>query len=367
MKKLPRWVQWVLILTNRYKNRQIILGDFEEFYNEIINEAGLCHAHLWCWKQVLKSIPRFIATTCYWKTALLTQYLRIALRHVVKHRVYSIINISGLAIGMACCIVLSLWIRDELTFDRFHKNAARLCRIISHNQYGDRFLLTPNSPAPLGDALKREYPDVVETVRYDDISGFWPVRYNGIVFMGVHIGLSDPPFFRMFSFPFIKGNPTKALEDKHSVVITEALSEKIFGNTDALGKCLQISNQEYTVTGIIKNIPVNSHLQFDCMIPFKIFEDWPGVISWKNFGTRTYLMMRHHYSKELFEDRIKNYLKHHIPETSNQLGIQPLLSIHLHSEGFKNDNAYAVTGQIKVVYFESLNLQYPFQDYLFLP
>jgi hypothetical protein len=221
-------------------------------------------------------------------------YIKIALRNIKKHKGYSFINIAGLAIGMACCILILLWVQDELGYDRFHKNKSELYRVYTEVQYTDgRTNLFTQSYFPLARILKEECPDVVDAVRYASRSMLL-IKHGDKSFADDNFGFADSSFFKMFTFPFVKGNPETALSDKFSVVITEEMSKKYFGNDDPIGKTLNVNNQfDVQVTGVIENVPHNSSLKFDFLLPYTLYwgPNWAESNSWGGNPLETYVLI----------------------------------------------------------------------------
>ena len=309
-----------------------LLGDLEEEFYAIRSETGLKSASRWYRWQVLKSLPSSISHIVYWRTGMFKNHLKIALRSVGRNKAYSFINISGLAIGMACCILMLLWIQDELSFDRFHRNADRLGRVVAEvGHSGQRPWAV--TEAPLSQALKEEYPEIVQAARMQ-LGRRFRVRYGEKQFNERNNIFAEPAFFEMFTFPFLKGNPITALSGKRSVVITEKMAQKYFGAEDPLGKTLNFNDQiDFQVTGILQNIPKNSHLQFDFVLPFNWLEDLgQDIHNWGNFNFFSYVLLDKNTSVEKASQKISGYLRTIQPEYDTQLFIQPLGRIHLHSD-----------------------------------
>jgi putative ABC transport system permease protein len=196
---------------------------------------------------------------------MLKNYFKVALRNLFKNRIYSFINITGLALGMACCILILLWVQDELSFDSFHKNNDRLYKVV--NQLDDGWITA--SPWALVPTLKKDFPEVDEATRFNTMDLL--VKYNDKSFYE-NIGFVDPDFLEMFTFPLIEGDPSSALNQKESIIISEETAKKYFKNEDPVGKILQINNDKnYKITGVMKNIPSNSSLQFDMLAPIDYF------------------------------------------------------------------------------------------------
>jgi len=211
-------------------------------------------------------------------------YLKISFRNIQKQKGYTALNIGGLAIGIACCILISLYVHFELSYDRFHKHADRIYRVVMDFKTEERSSKTPILSASMGLALKEEFPEVEEMVRLFTYS--W--RTTALVTSGEkhfyegRFFLADKTIFDVFSFEFLKGIPQVALQSKNSIVITEETAKKYFGEDDPIGKILSVTNLgklDFQVTGVVKNVPSNSHLKFDFLAPLESGES----LYWKDF------------------------------------------------------------------------------------
>jgi putative ABC transport system permease protein len=213
-----------------------------------------------------------------WIPPLFSNYFRIGLRKIKRQKIYSLINIAGLAVGLACCAVIILYVTNELSYDSFHQDADRIYRIAVHriNIVGEfKFVATP---APLGPELKNSYPEVEQAVRvvppYENASHVLVVKGEKR-FFETRVWFADEDIFALFRMPFLQGNPRTALVHPNEVVITEGMAEKYFGEESAFGRTLQIEIdydtgevelQDYEVTGIIENAPANTHLKYDMFL-----------------------------------------------------------------------------------------------------
>jgi len=195
-------------------------------------------------------------------------YLKIALRNLWRHKGYSLINIAGLAVGMACALFILLWVQDELSFDRFHVNAKNLYRVEQDQAGGQGTFHVYVTPYPMGPGLKAEIPEIKDSTRVAR-PGTLLVRYGENAFFESRVGAVDPSVFEMFTFPLIRGNAEAALSQPGSLVITEDMAKKYFGDGDPIGKTVTINNTyPFSVTGVAKNVPANSTLMFDMLVPF---------------------------------------------------------------------------------------------------
>ncbi|MGH7453624.1 MAG: ABC transporter permease, partial [bacterium] len=205
-------------------------------------------------------------------------YLKVAVRNLRKYKTYSFINISGLAIGMACCILSLLFVQQELSYDKFHENAGQIYRVttkLSNPVAGWEAHYAATS-FPVAPALKRDYPEVTNAVRiYKSDRSL--VGYEEKRFYEDRFFFADSTIFAVFSFPLLKGNPRMALKEPFSVVITEEIAKKYFGDDDPVGMALVLDNQHtFKVTGILKNLPRNSQLQFEFLASYITLNDIIG-------------------------------------------------------------------------------------------
>ncbi len=278
-------------------------------------------------------------------------YLKIAWRNIKRYKGYSFINIFGLAIGLACCILILLWIQDELNFDRFHTNADNLYRIVT--EFHKTEPVTHYWPvcAPLAPALKEEYPEIIKATRFTRLRRGQLIKFGEKIFLEPRICLTDPDFFTMFTFLFLEGDPQTALSNPNSIVLVESVSAKYFGNENPVGKVLNINNEfDFTVTGILKDIPENSTIQFDFLIPFIRIEDfekaWAVLDNWTLSGFATYVQLEKKASAETLVNKIAYYLKNHVPESEDVIYLQPFEDVHLYSSHIQ----FSVEGQGDIAY-----------------
>jgi putative ABC transport system permease protein len=355
-KRPPVISRWIITRFLSPYSKTPLLGDLEEEFYFICSEKGKKRACRWYRWQVIKSLPSSIYHLAYRSAEMFKNHLKITWRNIWRNKAYSLINIAGLAIGMACCILILLWIQDELSFDGFHRQADRLGRIIAEVEYaGQRPWAV--TEAPLSQALKEEYPEIAQATRIQ-LGLQARVRQGEKQFNEIHSIFAEPAFFEMFTFPFVKGNPETALNGKRSVVITEKMAQKYFGAEDPLGKTLNFNNKvDFQVTGVLQNITHNSHLQFDFVLPFNLLEDLGQDINdWGNFNFFTYVLLEENTSFDEVNQKISSYLKTIDPETNTHLFIQPLRRIHLYSD-FEYDALAVANSDHKYIYiFASIAL-----------
>ena len=329
------------------------LGDFEEEYSTISQKSGLAIAMLWYCKQIVKSIPPFLINSLLWWGIMLKNYMIIALRDLKKNKIYSFINIFGLAIGIACCIVIVLFVQDELSYDRYHENADQIYRITSKRQLPGRELHTTLTRANFGPNIKNEFPEVIDFVRLM-IHRWFVIEHDGKRFT-TDPCYADPSILEMFTYPLAKGDKKTALKEPNSVIISEDLAQKIFGSDDPLGEIIivyDLQNKfDLKVTGVLKNIPFNSHFRFDFLAPFEHLRSRTPDKDISRTSCMTYILLEKNANPETLKEKMPSFVeKHYSQKYASQMThhLQPLTSIHLNShlslELGKNSNiSYSFT------------------------
>ena len=266
-------------------------------------------------------------------------YLKIAFRNVKKHKAYAFINIAGLAIGMACCILIISFIATELSYDRFHKNADRIYRQGLDANLGGNQILMPISTAPAAPAFVQDYPEILDAVRIRPMRNVF-IKDRDLEFFEENVVLADNSIFNIFTFPMIMGDPQSALKTAYSMVMTEDTAKKYFGDEDPLGKILKVDNQfDYTVTGVVKNVPKNSHFTFDILCSFESLyaQNREAMEVWLSFNLYTYVLLQENIDPKELENKFPALVDQHMGTTLKAIGgeinffLQPLTKIHLHS------------------------------------
>jgi putative ABC transport system permease protein len=276
---------------------------------------------------------------------MLRNYLTVAVRNLLRHKGYSAINIAGLAVGMACCILILLYVQDELGYDRYHKNAGRIFRLVTEVSGGGASTTYALSSAPIAPALRSDYPEVLQVVRFKQNKDGLFVSYGDKLFKEGRIFFTEPSAFEIFTLSLVRGNPVTALKNPYSIVITEKMAQKYFGDEDPMGKIVTIRGQDYlrvkegdyTITGILENLPHSSHFKFDFLASFATIDNKPVLESWQSLLFYTYLLLPEGYSKVELEEKFPEFTKRHSGEHQG-LGehkfyphLQPLTHIHLRS------------------------------------
>jgi len=282
-----------------------------------------------------------------------TNYIKVAIRNLKKHKGYSFINILGLSVGMACTILILLWVQDELSYDRFLPDSDRLYRVIDSEKYpnGEESLFSLNPPS-LAPELVNQYPDIVNAARLRTVKSS-VIQYDDKRFNEDNLTFVDPSFLKMFGISFINGNNNNALSNVFSIVMTQEMAEKYFGSEEPIGKTVRIDNRfDFPVTGIIKNYPSNSHLKIDFLLPFQAVENFGFTLEgWNSFAHTTYVSLAKGTDYQTVSSKIKNTIIRNENDEKITISLQPAKDIHLYSNKMIGIGG---TGDITQVYIFSV-------------
>jgi putative ABC transport system permease protein len=325
--RLGRRILWFILPDG---DRESLVGDFDEIFQEKIRDKGRLFALIWYWGQVFFVIPSSVKESIYWSVLMFRNYLKIAFRNLIRHKGFSFLNITGLAIGMVCTILILFWVQHELSYDRYHKNGKKIYRILQHIQYAEVVTWAINQ-GPLGPALKEEIPEIEEQARFCFTQ--WRMKYDDKIFVELG-GYADPTLFKMFTIPFTQGDPKTALADPRSVVMTEQMAQKMFGDENPIGKTIHVGKDyDFKVTGILQDIPANSHFRFNFLANMDFAKEVGRTVDyWKNSHFTTYVQLAENVSMEEANKKIYNFLDAKPTlEDWEKLSLQPLFKIHLGS------------------------------------
>jgi len=280
---------------------------------------------------------------------MIKNYLKTAFRNLFKHKGFSLINIVGLAIGMASCLLILLFVEHEMSYDGFNEHADRIHRVCMAARWGGRDFDIAVVQAVAAETMKAEFPEIEDTVRFRR-RGDYIVQYQDHSFREERVIFADNSFFSLFSIPLLKGDARSALAAPYSVVVSRKTAEKYFRDDDPLGKTLRLDNRsDYKVTGIFEEIPDNSHFHFDVMLSMESLEESRDP-KWLSQNFQTYLLLRPDADPAALEAKFPQLLEKHMwPQFAGVLGksvqelqqssdmyakfyLQPLCSIHLHSD-----------------------------------
>ncbi len=293
-------------------------------------------------------------------------YLKTAYRSLNKNRFYSLINVIGLAVGIASCMLMVLFVIDELSYDKFHEKSERIYRIEADIMFGGNHLEMPVAPAPMAQTMMNDYPEVEIAGRFRRIgSHLFKKEINNI--KEDNVSYADNNIFEIFTIPFIYGDKVTALEKPNTMVISKAVAEKHFGNSNPVGQQMTMDNDVlYEITGVFEELPANSHFHLDVMLSMEGLDDAKNTI-WLSNNYFTYFVLRADANPESFQEKIVEMVNTYTFPQAEQLlnitkedfkasgqwvrySIRPVTDIHLHSDlGFE----FEPTGDIKYVYIFS--------------
>lgn len=297
---------------------------------------------------------------------MLKSYCIVAWRNLLRNRVFSLINITGLAIGLAVGFLIFQYVQVELSYDRFHKNADRIYRlpITYSGSFASQAPSATNHPA-LGPALKADFPEVEDFARLVRASLFInaaAVSYEKdagapVVFNEERVYLADQSFLTLFTFPMVEGVAESALKEPMSIVITQRQARKYFGGESALGKILSLNRLDFKVTGVLQDIPENSHLQFDMLLSFSTLGEKFGYDNWLWPEFYNYILLKPGTDAAALEKKFPEFMKKYLGKIweeykfQSMIYLQPLTDIHLKSNlGLEQD----INGSERTVYFLTL-------------
>ena len=311
-------------------------GDIDEIYQNKCAFGSKRRAKIWYWLRVLESIPGFISDKIYWRVVMLKNYLKIALRNFQRHKGYSFINIAGFAIGMAVCLLILIYVRQELSYDKYHKDGDRVFRIAQdiQTQTSNR-IFAPISPM-VALTLKAEFPQVEYAARALTTSPRL-VKREETLFYEDRFMYADQELFDVLTIPLILGNPQEALTRPQTLVISERIAQKYFGKDNPLGKILNINQQDFEITGVAVNSPENTHMKYDLIASMETLADLSEMTNWYSTMFYTYLKVRPNVNMEEFFQQVAHLADKYVEERLAPRGIsynyflQSLSGIHLHS------------------------------------
>ena len=299
---------------------------------------------------------------------MLKNYLKIALRNLWKNKGFSAINIIGLSVGLATCLLIMLYVMDELSYDKYNEKADRIYRVDGDIQFGGNHFILAVAPEPMGPTLRKDFPQVEQYVRFRNYGGFLVKKGNENL-QEDKVVYTDSTLFNVFTLPMIAGNAKTALKDPKSVVITERIAKKYFNTTDnVVGKTLTINDTgNLKITGVIKNVPTQSHFNFDLFVSMNgSLQSWE-VNNWVSNNENTYIVLKKGADPKALEAQFDAMVEKYVgPQVISLLNIKmdefkksgnydryiltPLTSIHLYSDKVAELGA---NGSIQYVYIFS--------------
>ncbi len=362
----PLIAEWLLERFFPDEGNCTTAGDLAEVYSTIATEEGVYRAQVWYWGQVAKAIPAFFKNLTYGSMLMLKNYLKVAWRNVLKNKAFSFINIAGLAVGITAFLLIAQFAGFELSYDSFHEQGERIYRVTTDTyREGELLVRGAHTPNALGPALQADFPEVEDYASVyllQDCRFLRPVDEAAVSSQPVKYRekravFATASFLKLFSFPMVLGNPQTALENPQSVVISESAARRYFpdpsaaaGYKNPIGKSLEscwFRDNGLTVSGVMKDVPFNSHLKFDFIIAEDFDKEyWP--LSWKYKEFYTYILLAPDAEPQQLVAKLPAFSQKYLAaDNPDQYIIQPLQDIHLYSE--KSQEAEA-NGSAAIVY-----------------
>jgi putative ABC transport system permease protein len=278
--------------------------------------------------------------------------LLIIYRNFVRAKSYFLINLVGLSAGLACTLLIYLWVRDELNMNKFHEKDARLYQVMEHQKYADEIMTTTSTPGILAETLKEVMPEVEYAATTTWVNPFTlSVKDHNVKAEGYYVG---PDYFNIFSFRLIQGNADQVLKDKLSMVVSRSLAKKLFGTDEnAVGKVVELQHDKsFTVSGVFENLPSQSSFQFDFVLSFEEFKlDNKWVTEWGNNGPSSYVVLREGTDAAAFAEKIKDFVKTKNDESNVTLFLQQFSERYLQG---RYENGVRSGGRIEYVQLFSI-------------
>ncbi|MBO6522914.1 MAG: ABC transporter permease [Balneolaceae bacterium] len=341
------------------------LGDFEEQYSYLLDKEGKSKANRWYWGQILRYAPSKITHKLYWSAGMFKNYLKIAYRSILKNKSYSFINISGLAVGLASFLLIGIYINHELSYDTFHEDSDRIYRIIreapEENYMGSSWFGV--NPMPLTIALGDNFDGVEAAASFSESEALLKVETNSFYEQGIN---TDLDFFEMFTLEWISGDVSSAFKNPESVIITQSLAAKYFGSANPMGKDIFFDSDDdepvfRTVTGVIADIPSNSQLVFDFIVPSYSLDNYERASTyWMNNNEYSYIKISPGIKPESLVPQISELVHAQLvldsyyannPQNLPNFKLVPIADVHLKSTNI-NFNPGKL-GDIKYIYMLS--------------
>ena len=320
------------------EDRLFLWGDLEELFTDQVLDHGPFRAKLWFGAQLLRTLPEILVHQFRWRLSMIKNHLILALRQIRRHRGYSAINILGLTLGLAACFLIYLWIQYQSGFNAFHDHSEDIYWLRTWQQYGDRRVAGWGSPPAVGPALKAEFPEVVESARI--LNGQREALFTiGDGQHKVQYQMADPSVFRLFSFPWVAGDMEKLDDDPHAMVLSESMARRFFDDGQALGRTVNFNqSMDFTVVGVMKDIPHQSTIRFDIWLPLVLTETLfreNFTQTWYNCSFMTYLRMQPGLDLTAFNKKIFDRIRQSNPETNLDAYLYPFGDLYLKAQGIE--------------------------------
>ncbi|MBN1273019.1 MAG: ABC transporter permease [Candidatus Aminicenantes bacterium] len=331
----PKFAERILSILS-FSSKIGILGDTEEEYRLILSKKGRFKADMWYVWQILKPLPFYIRSTIYWSYAMFKSYLKIGIRNLKKFKSFTFINITGLSIGIACTLLIALFIKNELSYDRFHHKLDNIYRLSSNWHKPDGSVVRYGSvPIPMGPLIKEYFVDDIRFFARVCTMEFTVRR--GDFLENLDVTLTDEAFFKLFTFPLLNGNPSHVLSSLNSVVLSEILAKRYFGNENPLGKRLTLIMGEYRddfiVSAVANDPPNNSSINYSLLININCLgsfrrEDFLSNWNVTSPNWQTFIEVMDSNSPRRITNGLPQFTKLYISDQDQSFTLQRMRDIH---------------------------------------
>ncbi|MFC1563735.1 ABC transporter permease [candidate division KSB1 bacterium] len=342
--KPPKYAEKFLRMFLKKEEYYEKLGDFEEVCFSLCDSKGPAHAYIWYWAQVFKAFPRFLFHSIEWSLIMFLNYIRITLRLLKKQKLYTLIKISGLSLGMAFFLLIIGYVQFEMSFDNFHEKGDRIYRVLREGVSDDYVDTRANIGAPLAPLLEENFPGIENTVRFTNFyEGFLKYGYKN--FKVTQFNFTDPSIFEVFDFTLERGDPETALNEPFSIILTPEMAEKYFGDEDPMNKILNLKLsinedwKDFRVTGVLDEIPKNSHIDINFLASYSSLNSIvPAsfLTSHWDSPTWTYVLLIEGSQPDDINSAFPDFVKTYVDTgsfSSYKMYLQPLKDIYFNSLG----------------------------------
>ena len=357
--KPPRLADRLLALFCAPHLLEAVQGDLHEEFAFQVERLGERRARWWYWREVLgflkpfalKRKPNEFNQSFSLHPDMLRNYFKIAWRNLWKQRTHTVVNVVGLAVGLAVCLLIAAYVVYERSYDRFNRHYSTLYRVVQHQNQNGTWYEVGRTPGKLAAALNAEFPEVKAATRFSLGSGAL-LTYRNTTADEPNRLLAEPSLFELFTFPFVQGDPKQALESPNSIVLTQRLARKYFAAANPMGQLVRMDGKTpMRVTGVLKDIPANSHLQFDFVIPLAYLKTTgEDIDNWNRNRFYTYVQLHNPAQQAAVDAKLRPYAEATFGNKDEQFYLQPLASIHLHSR-FDFNSDFGKRGDIRYVRF----------------
>lgn len=326
--KIPRIPSFLIRLCTMGDDDFSILREFSEEFKDRAASGGIIKAKLWYWNQTLRSLPYLLKESLFWRFTMLSNYVKTALRNLWRNKLYSLLNMSGLALGITSCMVICLWIMGEFSYDRFHEKSERIFRVERELFRDNSYSRWPIVSGAYRNALIDDIPEIENATRMWRRS-MLVTDHNNINHRQLMYAV-DNSIFEIFSFRLEEGDPNSALTEPNSVVLTREIALKYFGADDVVGRSIPVmwndALTDFTVTGILGEVPSNSHVQFDMLMSI-ISYPAERFANWRSNYLYTYVLLTENADPLLVTEKLKEFVSNRLEAYYADLSV-PGKSIH---------------------------------------